>query len=75
MNETINKFLLAGDKFMSEMHLSSQLRLVNQGLEIVSVDRLLKTQNIMEISVDLLQWYIHFSIKSLQVVLSKGKIC
>ena len=42
MNETINKFLLAGDKFMSEMHLSSQLRLVNQDLRIVPVDLLLK---------------------------------
>ena len=29
MNETINKVLLAGDKFIPEMHLSSQLRLVN----------------------------------------------
>ena len=36
MNEIINKFLLAGDKFMPEMH-------NNQDLVIVPVDHLLKT--------------------------------
>ena len=35
MNEIVNKFLLAGDKFMPEMHLS-------QNLPIVLVDHLLK---------------------------------
>ena len=29
----------------------------------------------MDINVDLLRWYIHFSIKSLQVMFSKLKIC
>ena len=36
MNEIINKLLLAGDKFMPEMH-------NNQHLVIVPVDHLLKT--------------------------------
>ena len=36
MNEIINKFLLAGDKFMPEMH-------NNHHLVIVPVDHLLKT--------------------------------
>ena len=38
MNEIIKKFLLAGDKFMPEMHLN------NQDLLIVLVDHLLKTE-------------------------------
>ena len=38
LNEIVNKFLLAGDKFMSEMHLKQ-----NPDLLIVLVDRLLKT--------------------------------
>ena len=37
MNEIVNKFLLVGDKFMSEMHL-----LDSQHLLIVHVDHLLK---------------------------------
>ena len=36
MNERVNKFLLAGDKFMSEMHLR------HHNLSVVLVDRLLK---------------------------------
>ena len=38
MNEILNKFLLAGDKFMSEMHLRQP------GFLTVLVDRLLKTK-------------------------------
>ena len=38
MNEIINKFLLAGDKFMPEMHLRQP------GLHIVLVDHLQKTK-------------------------------
>ena len=38
MNEIINKFLLAGDKFMPEMHLN------NPNSLIVLVDRSLKTK-------------------------------
>ena len=38
MNEIVNKFLLAGDKFMSEMHLKQR------DLVIVLVDHLLKTK-------------------------------
>ena len=38
MNEIVNKFLLAGDKFMSEMHLN------NLDLLTALVDRLLKTK-------------------------------
>ena len=36
MNEIVNKFLLAGDKFMPEMHLRLDLRivLVNHSLKI-----------------------------------------
>ena len=44
MNEIVNKFLLAGIKFMSEMHLNSLLHLINQDLLIVLVDHLLKTK-------------------------------
>ena len=42
MNDIINKFLLAGDKFMPEMHLRQPL--VNQDLHIVLADHLLKTK-------------------------------
>ena len=38
MNELVNKFLLAGDKFMPEMYL-------NQDLLIVLVTHLVKTKN------------------------------
>ena len=38
INEIVNNFLLAGDKFMSEMHLN------NPDLLIVHVDYLLKTK-------------------------------
>ena len=38
MNEIVNKFLLAGDKFMPEMHLK------HPGLIIVLVEYLLKTK-------------------------------
>ena len=38
MNEIVNKFLLAGDKFMPEMHLKYL------GFTIVLVDHLLKTK-------------------------------
>ena len=38
MNEIVNEFLLAGDKFMPEMHLKQP------GLLIVLVDHLLKTK-------------------------------
>ena len=38
MNEIVNKFLLAGDKFMPEMHLN------NPDLLIVLVGHLLKTK-------------------------------
>ena len=38
MNEIVNKFLLAGDKFMPEMHLKQP------GFIIVLVDHLLKTK-------------------------------
>ena len=57
MNEKINKFLLAGDKFILEMHLrqpavlgkpgfihSVCAPLVNQDLSIVFVHHLLKTK-------------------------------
>ena len=43
MNETVNEFLLTGDKFMPEMHLRSLLRLVSLDLFIVFVDPLQKT--------------------------------
>ena len=39
MNEIVSKFLLAGDKFMPEMHLKQP------GLLIVLVDHLLKIKN------------------------------
>ena len=39
MNDIINKFLLAGDKFMPEMHLD------NLGLLIVLADHLLRINN------------------------------
>ena len=38
MNEIVNKFLLAGDKFMPEIHLKQP------GFTIVLVDHLLKTK-------------------------------
>ena len=38
MNEVVNKFLLAGDKFIPKMHLNSP------DLHIVLVDHLLKIQ-------------------------------
>ena len=38
MNEIVNKFLLAGDTFMSEMHLCSP------DLHIVLINHLLKTK-------------------------------
>ena len=43
MSEIVNKFLLAGHKFMPEMHLN------NQGLLIVLVDRLLKAKKELKI--------------------------
>ena len=42
MNEIINKFLLAGDQFMPEMHLDILVNLVNLDLHIVLVEHLLK---------------------------------
>ena len=42
MNEIINKFLLAGDHFMPEMHLDILVNLVNLDLHIVLVEHLLK---------------------------------
>ena len=36
---------------------------------------MLKIQNMMDINVNILQWFIHFLIKRLQVVLLKVKIC
>ena len=45
MTEIFNKFLLAGDKFMTEMHLKQSAALmVNQDLLTVLVDHLLKTK-------------------------------
>ena len=41
MNDIINKFLLAGDKFMPEMHLSDAF---NHSLPTVLVDHLLKAK-------------------------------
>ena len=41
MNEMVNKFLLAGDKFMPKMHLKFTYSL---GLHIVLVDHLQKTK-------------------------------
>ena len=42
MNNTINEFLLAGDKFMPEMHLRQPAVLGNQDLLIVLADHLLR---------------------------------
>ena len=42
MNEIVNKFLFAGDKFMPEMHLKQFTFTVN--LLTVLVDHLLKTK-------------------------------
>ena len=42
MNNTINEFLLAGDKFMPEMHLRQPTVLGNQDLLIVLADHLLR---------------------------------
>ena len=39
MNDIINRFLLARDKFIPEMHLDNPLRLINQDLLIVFVDK------------------------------------
>ena len=44
MNKIINKFLLAGDQFMPEMHLDILVNLVNLDLHIVLVEHLLKTK-------------------------------
>ena len=44
MNDIINRFLLARDKFIPEMHLDNPLRLINQDLLIVFVGHLLKTK-------------------------------
>ena len=40
MNEMVNKFLLAGDKFMPEMHLKQP------GFTMMLVDHLLKTKKL-----------------------------
>ena len=42
MNEIVNKFLLAGDKYVPEMHLKQLVNLVN--LPTVLVGHLLKTK-------------------------------
>ena len=42
MNEKINKFLLAGDQLMPEMHLDILVNLINLDLHIVLVEHLLK---------------------------------
>ena len=46
MNEIINKFLLAGDQFMPEMHLDILVNLVNLDLHIVLVEHLLKRKKV-----------------------------
>ena len=111
MNEIINKFLLAGDKFIPEMHLRQpiftysacgpftknkermqkyietvDLRYINitwstKMLKIYLEEQyvmeyypikyliLLKIKNVIDINMELLQWFIHFLLKCLQVVL------
>ena len=126
MNEIINKFLLAGDKCMSEMHLrqfgfrysacgpftkkkerikkfkeTGDSRYIYQNeldkacfendvacgdfkdlnrrtaVDKVSRDKtfnIAKTQNTMDINVDVLQWSINFSTKKLVVMVLKMRI-
>ena len=45
MNEIVNKFLLADDKFMPEIHLKSYKFMPKMHLLIVLVDHLLKIKN------------------------------
>ena len=45
MNEIVTKFLLAGDKFMPEIHLKSYKFMPKMHLLIVLVDHLLKIKN------------------------------
>ena len=58
MNEIVNKFLLAGDKSMPEIHLTFLKKHLT----------LLKILNIMGIKEGLLLWFINFLIKCLNVV-------
>ena len=44
MNEIVNKFLLAGDRFMPEIDLRQPTLLDNQDLRIVLIDHLQKTK-------------------------------
>ena len=50
MKEIVNNFLLAGDKFMSQMHLKQPAALRKQGFTYIACEPLLKTKKEFRIS-------------------------
>ena len=68
----VNKFLLEEDIFMLEMHLKEQQLIKYYMAKHLT---LTKIQNMMDINVDLLQRFINFLIKRLQVVPLNVKLC
>ena len=72
MNNIINKFLLVGDKFTPK-DLPKEELLISYYVTKHLI--LLKMQNMVDIKEVLFQWFINFSIRSLQVVDLKVKLC
>ena len=67
MNEIVNKFLLAGDKFMPEMHLKQPG--FTYLIKFKEIKHLISL-NMMGIKEDLRLWFTIFLIKSRQAVVS-----
>ena len=51
MNEIVNKFLLAGDKFMSEMHLKQPEFLIALVVHLLKIKKELKSLRKLEIQI------------------------
>ena len=64
MNEIVNKFFLAGDKFVPKMHLKQP----GFSGQMIKHLILLKILNMMDINAELPQWFTNFLINGLQAV-------
>ena len=77
MNKITNKFLIAEDKFMPEMHFTqpgftySTCGRFAKNKERIKKFKEIKIQNMMDINGALLQWSINFLIKKLLVAVLK----
>ena len=84
MNEIVNKFLSAGDKFMPEMHLRHDMaygdfkdltrRTVSDKILCGKAFNIAKNLKYDRYKCGFLQWFINFFIKKLQVEQVKMKI-